>query len=482
VKNAAGNSSTANTTATVTNATPVVAFSATSAASGAPGVTVNFHGSFTDKGARDATWAYTVVWGDGTPNTTGTTTTPITATTPLSVSHAYSTAGTWSAYMTVKDKDGATGTSAKTTVTVSAPSAPLTASANGPYSGAEGAGIQFSSTGSGAPAGRTLSYAWRFGDGTTSTAANPLKTYADNGTYAVRLIVTDGSGAADTATTSATVSNVAPTASFTPPAAVEGTAYTLSLSGATDRGSTDRSSLQYSLDCGQGAGFTAWGTTSSASCPAVPDQRTLTVQGRVRDKDGAVTSYTKALAVANAAPVVAFSATTATSVVRGATVGFRGSFTDKGANDATWSYTIVWGDGTTNKTGTMTAQGALPAVSHVYSTAGTWKATLKVTDKDGASTTSAAVTVTVTVTPPSKLTATGFKDKGDEYARLAWTKGSATTVDVWRGSSKIRSAISNTGAYTDHIGKHANGTYTYKVCIAGKTGTTNCSNSASVNF
>jgi len=214
----------------------------------------------------------------------------------------------------------------------------------------------------------------------------------------------------------------------------------------------------------------------------VPDQRTLTAQARVRDKDGAITPYTKSLAVANAAPVVAFGATTATSVVRGATVGFHGSFTDKGVNDATWSYTIVWGDGTTNKTGTMTAQGALPAVSHVYSTAGTWKATLKVTDKDGASTTSAAVTVTVTGTPPSKLTATGFKDKGDEYARLAWTKGSATTVDVWRGSSKIRSAISNTGAYTDHIGKHANGTYTYKVCIAGKTGTTNCSNSDSVSF
>jgi len=213
----------------------------------------------------------------------------------------------------------------------------------------------------------------------------------------------------------------------------------------------------------------------------VPDQRTLTVQARVRDKDGAVRLYTKALAVANAAPVVAFRATTATSVARGATVSFSGSFTDKGANDAPWSYTIVWGDGTTNKTGTMTTQGTLPAASHVYSTSGTWKATLKVTDKDGASRTSAAVTITV-ATPPSNLSVTGFKDKGDEYARLTWTKGSASTVDVWRGSTKVRSAISNTGAYTDHIGKHANGTYTYKVCIAGKTGTSNCSNSRSVSF
>ena len=359
---------------------------------------------------------------------------------------------------------------------------PPVANAGGPYTGSEGTAVPFSSAGSSDPNGQALTYSWRFGDGTTSTAANPSKTYADNGTYAVRLIVTDASGAADTATTSATIGNIAPTASLTLPSAVEGTAYTLSLSGATDAGSADRSSLQYSFDCGQGAGFTAWGTTASTSCPAVPDQRTLTVQGRVRDKDGAVRSYTKSLAVANAAPAVAFSATTATSVAPGATVSFSGSFTDKGANDATWSYTIVWGDGTASKTGTRTAQGALPAASHVYSTSGTWKATLKVTDKDGASTTSAAITVTVGYTRPSNLNATGFRQQGDEYARLTWTKGSAPTVDVWRGSTKVRSAISNTGSYTDRIGKHGKGTYTYRVCIAGRTGTTNCSNSDSVSF
>jgi PKD repeat protein len=36
------------------------------------------------------------------------------------------------------------------------------------------------------------SYAWTFGDGTTSTVKNPVKTYASKGTYTVSLAVTNG--------------------------------------------------------------------------------------------------------------------------------------------------------------------------------------------------------------------------------------------------------------------------------------------------
>ncbi len=41
-------------------------------------------------------------------------------------------------------------------------------------------------------------YSWDFGDGQTSTSANPTNTYNDSGTYTVRLITTKG-GCADTA-------------------------------------------------------------------------------------------------------------------------------------------------------------------------------------------------------------------------------------------------------------------------------------------
>ncbi|HWN69729.1 MAG TPA: proprotein convertase P-domain-containing protein, partial [Haliangium sp.] len=53
--------------------------------------------------------------------------------------------------------------------------------------------------------GSIVSRSWNFGDGTTSTAQNPSKTYAAAGTYAVTLTVTDNGGATATATQNVTV-------------------------------------------------------------------------------------------------------------------------------------------------------------------------------------------------------------------------------------------------------------------------------------
>ncbi|MCX4781996.1 collagenase [Streptomyces sp. NBC_01264] len=53
--------------------------------------------------------------------------------------------------------------------------------------------------------GTIASRAWNFGDGTTSTSANPAKTYAAAGTYTVRLTVTDNKGATATTTKAVTV-------------------------------------------------------------------------------------------------------------------------------------------------------------------------------------------------------------------------------------------------------------------------------------
>jgi len=55
--------------------------------------------------------------------------------------------------------------------------------------------------------GTIASRSWNFGDGTTSTATNPSKTYAAAGTYNVSLTVTDNSGATNTRTTAVTVSS-----------------------------------------------------------------------------------------------------------------------------------------------------------------------------------------------------------------------------------------------------------------------------------
>ncbi|MFY2765493.1 S8 family serine peptidase [Arenimonas sp. MALMAid1274] len=55
--------------------------------------------------------------------------------------------------------------------------------------------------------GTIASRSWNFGDGTTSTATNPSKTYSAAGTYTVTLTVTDNGGATNTTTRSVTVSS-----------------------------------------------------------------------------------------------------------------------------------------------------------------------------------------------------------------------------------------------------------------------------------
>lgn len=86
---------------------------------------------------------------------------------------------------------------------------PPVAVANGPYSGNTGAGISFSSAGSSDSDGTIVSYNWNFGDGNSSTAANPSHAYTQAGSYTAQLTVTDDGGATDIATASVTITDVA---------------------------------------------------------------------------------------------------------------------------------------------------------------------------------------------------------------------------------------------------------------------------------
>ncbi|MEV1249914.1 PQQ-dependent sugar dehydrogenase [Nonomuraea sp. NPDC050022] len=79
--------------------------------------------------------------------------------------------------------------------------------------------VAFSSAGSSDPEGGALTYSWNFGDGTTSTAANPSKTYTTNGAYTATLTVRDPQGLTGTANVIVNVGNTAPTVILTTPAA-----------------------------------------------------------------------------------------------------------------------------------------------------------------------------------------------------------------------------------------------------------------------
>jgi len=69
-----------------------------------------------------------------------------------------------------------------------------------------GQAVWFDATASLDPDGRIVQYTWNFGDGSTSTGRVVAHTYAQAGTYIVRLTVRDDDGATDTATDTVTVS------------------------------------------------------------------------------------------------------------------------------------------------------------------------------------------------------------------------------------------------------------------------------------
>ncbi len=85
--------------------------------------------------------------------------------------------------------------------------APQAAATGTPTSAVTPLQVQFSSAGSVDTDGTIDEYLWEFGDGGSSTDANPLYSYAAPGTYTVTLTVTDNQAATGTATTSVTVAN-----------------------------------------------------------------------------------------------------------------------------------------------------------------------------------------------------------------------------------------------------------------------------------
>ncbi|MEU7654166.1 ThuA domain-containing protein [Micromonospora taraxaci] len=94
---------------------------------------------------------------------------------------------------------------------------PIVKATGTPTSGSAPLTVQFSSAGTSDPDGNALSYLWTFGDGTTSTAANPSKVYTSNGNYTAQLKVTDSTGKTGFANVPITVGNSAPVLTITTP-------------------------------------------------------------------------------------------------------------------------------------------------------------------------------------------------------------------------------------------------------------------------
>jgi hypothetical protein len=129
-------------------------------------------------------------------------------------------------------------------------------------------------------------------------------------------------------------------------------------------------------------------------------------------------------------------------------------------DDAIVNYAWSFGDGTT---------GNGPTIAHMYPKAGSYTATLTVTDNAGASTS------TSKVFNPISLSARGYKQNGAEKIGLSWNALSGTIYTVYRNNTEIASLKG--GSYTDTV--TGRGTFTYKVCTPS---TPTCSNQTSVSF
>jgi hypothetical protein len=305
---------------------------------------------------------------------------------------------------------------------------PPTANAGGPYTVDEGSSVTLTATGTD-PEGGALTYAWDLdNNGTFETPGQSISFAGMDGpaTLTVSVQVTDNGGLTAVASATVTVNNVAPTATFNAPTSVnEGSSFSLSLTNPVDV-AADLGSLQYAFDCG--SGYSAFGASNTTSCPTV-DNGILNVGGKIMDKDGGVTEYTATVTINNVPPTVAVPVVSPNPSTEGSSVTAGANFSDPGVNDAPFTCTVNYGDGSGILPGTVSGN-ACTGPAHVYTTFGAYPVTINVTDKDGG-------TGSNTVTHKVIFNWTGFFQPVDNWPAFNVAKaGSAIPVKFSLGGNK----------------------------------------------
>ena len=265
------------------------------------------------------------------------------------------------------------------------------------------------------------SWAWDFGDETTSSEQNPTHSYPNGGTFTVTLTVTDARGATGLVSKAITVEeppNVAPTVDFTwspqaPATDVEVTFTAI----VTDSDQLAGTAHTYAWDFGETP-------TSTAAAPthAFTEKKTYTVKVTVTDAEGGTGTAEHTISVGNEKPVATFTASTTTPST-GDPVEFIGIATDPNDDPADTPFTYAWnfGDGVTS-----TAQNP----SHTYTIAATRTVTLIVTDSRGA--VSDASTATITVAGPARVVMRGFPNPASTTATIEYfLPTGATDPELW---------------------------------------------------
>lgn len=351
-------------------------------------------------------------------------------------SHTYSSPGAYTATLTVTDNKGAKDTRS-VTISVLAPvvNAPPTAMAAANLtSGLAPLWVAFDGSASSDADGSIVSYQWSFGDGTTADGAKVDHCYTAAGTYTAVLTVTDDDGAKATGSKTITVSappNTAPTA-VAKANPTTGTAPLYVTFDGSSSSDADGSITSYVWSFGDGTSGT--GATVKHTYLATGSYMAILT---VTDDDGAtgVASISITVSVAPNNPpkaVVKVNLTVGEAPLYVAFDGSGSSDSDGAITNYAWSF----GDGGTG-TGITTA--------HCYTTAGTFVATLTVTDDKGAQS-SAQISITVSEKAPQVINPpTSLKAKSSlESVLLTWIDNSNNEDGfIIERAIKVKGAVSN---------------------------------------
>ena len=282
-------------------------------------------------------------------------------------------------------------------------STPIGVGASGPYTITEGAGFAPKATGTD-PDKDPLTYSWdlngdgNFGDATgaspqLSAAQMAALGLADNRAtpYNVRVRVSDGVNLAVVASTTLTITNVAPRATFVPmlSTAFEGTGTSVQFANQSDPSPVDaKAGFRYSydlngdgiFDIGNGTSYAGSVTSAAAALRnQFAESGTVTVTGRIFDKDGGFRDYKVNIRFLNLPPVATLTSTGIQSVGNPINFQFKNA-TDATPGDRAAGYTYSFdfeNDGVFDQTGTS------PTASRVFQVKGTYLVRGRITDRDG---------------------------------------------------------------------------------------------------
>ena len=429
-------------------------------------------GSFAATGTTSP-YAITIIWGDGSANTTLSATA---AGTIAAQSHTYVAAGSDQVSIIVKDANGVvsdTGTFNVSVANAVTPAIVVTAAASQSATTniAKSFSIgSFTATGTTAPYAITITW----GDGsanttlsatTAGTIAAQSHTYAAAGYDQVSIVVKDANGVvSNTGTFNVGVidSSVTPAIVVTPSASESATVKTAkSFTIGSFTAVNTVAPYTVNIDWGDSTADTTFTITAAGTIPtqshAFAKTGTSTVTVMVNDSNGTTSDPVEFTVTVGGAVAPTLTITPAASqlATAGTSKSFTiGSFTGT-STTAPYAVDISWGDGSADTKLSETASGAIAAQNHTYAKAGSDTVTLTVTDKNGI-TGKATFSVAVSAVAVNKGTITGsiFKDanaNGKKDSNEAGLSGIKVYLDTNKNgtldSGEISTTTTSSGEY-----------------------------------